>query len=364
MELRPVLRAFPVPSRVTECVVAQLQLTLAVSLLCALQAIPVLGNDDVYQVGPGITPPKLLKKVEPQYSHQARTALVQGTALFEIVIGTDGKPTDITVLSPIGFGLDERAQEAIQAWRFKPAEKDGTPVKARANVQVNFRFPDVWHDAKHEQRRTSYNAALHKFKTGDPKKVDEAVQIVQDLSKQKFPAAAYLYGALLREGKLVPKDLEQGRQLLLFASEKEVGPALYEVGKMYLEGRELPADSSKGMQMIRDAAVMGSLGAQLYLGAQAEAGKGVPQDLSAARRYYRLCAAAGEAACQVRLAKLLLRQPQRAEREYVQALAWLELAAERGSSEAKGMLDNEHSNATPERVKWVGSLKAQLLLRQ
>jgi outer membrane biosynthesis protein TonB len=38
------------------------------------------------------------------------------------------------------MGLDEKAIEAVQQWRFKPGYKDGRPVPVMANVEVNFRL--------------------------------------------------------------------------------------------------------------------------------------------------------------------------------------------------------------------------------
>jgi TonB family protein len=36
------------------------------------------------------------------------------------------------------MGLDEKALEAVKAWRFEPAKKDGVPVAVLVNVEVNF----------------------------------------------------------------------------------------------------------------------------------------------------------------------------------------------------------------------------------
>jgi TonB family protein len=338
---------------------ARFILYLACACSVALSQHPAA--DDVYRVGPGITPPKLLRKVEPTYPAQARSAYVQGTVLFEAVVDTNGKLTDITLVSPLGFGLDERAQEAIERWELKPGEKDGKPVKVRANIEVNFRLLGTWYDSKEERRRTSYNLAVANLKGNDTKSVEHATRTIQELSKEKYPPAAYLHAMLLREGKLLPKDLPESAKLLLFSSEKNFGPAMYEVGRMQLAGEEVPLDAQKGLQLIHDAAVLGSTGAQLYLGTLYEAGKDAPRDVMKARRYYRLCAAAREPVCQFRLARLLLADPDRSERQYVQALAWLQLASEAGSSQARALFERERPNVTAEQNTWIASLKPQLL---
>ena len=60
--------------------------------------------------------------------------------MLAIVVDTDGKAKDIRVVRSLGMGLDEKAIEAVDKWRFKPGYKDGKPVPVKANVEVNFRL--------------------------------------------------------------------------------------------------------------------------------------------------------------------------------------------------------------------------------
>ena len=98
------------------------------------------GLDDAIRIGPGVTPPRLLHKVEPEYSSDARADHIQGTVVLQLAVNEKGRATGITVISPLGFGLDERAQAAVQTWEFAPGMKDGKPVPVMATIEVNFRL--------------------------------------------------------------------------------------------------------------------------------------------------------------------------------------------------------------------------------
>jgi protein TonB len=97
-------------------------------------------HDGIYGLGQVSTLPVLLIKVDPEYSEQARQAKFQGTVLLRVIIDEKGLPRQISVIRPLGMQLDEKAIEAVQHWRFKPATKDGKAVPVEATVEVNFRL--------------------------------------------------------------------------------------------------------------------------------------------------------------------------------------------------------------------------------
>ncbi len=82
----------------------------------------------------------LVSKFEPESNEYAQTNGVAGMALYHAVIGPDGKPGEIAVARPIGFGLDENAVKAIQNAKFDPAIKDGKPVPVLLDLVVQFRI--------------------------------------------------------------------------------------------------------------------------------------------------------------------------------------------------------------------------------
>jgi protein TonB len=95
---------------------------------------------NVYQPGGGVSAPKVLLKVDPEYSEDARKAKYQGTVLLSVVVDEHGIVRDIRVLRPLGLGLDQKAVEAVVQWKFRPGTKDGKPVAVQATIEVNFRL--------------------------------------------------------------------------------------------------------------------------------------------------------------------------------------------------------------------------------
>ena len=94
----------------------------------------------VFRVGGGVSQPSVIFKVDPEYSEEARKAKYSGTVLLQLVVDVDGKAKNIKVMKGVGLGLDEKAIEAVQKWKFSPGKKDGKAVAVYATVEVNFRL--------------------------------------------------------------------------------------------------------------------------------------------------------------------------------------------------------------------------------
>lgn len=87
-----------------------------------------------------VVDPVLLTKVDPEYSDEARRAKLQGIVVIKIDVDTNGRPTNIRVLRGLGLGLDERARESVEKWRFKPGKINGKPAVTSAVIEVTFRL--------------------------------------------------------------------------------------------------------------------------------------------------------------------------------------------------------------------------------
>ena len=58
--------------------------------------------------------------------------------IIGLVVDKVGEPTDVKIISPVGYGLDEKAIESVKTWKFEPARRGAEPVAVYATVEVAF----------------------------------------------------------------------------------------------------------------------------------------------------------------------------------------------------------------------------------
>jgi TonB family protein len=89
----------------------------------------------------GVTLPKCAFCPDPQYSDEAREAKLQGAVTLLVLVGADGRASQIRVVRGIGLGLDDRAVQAIRRWKFVPAlDASRHAVPAWVTVEAVFRL--------------------------------------------------------------------------------------------------------------------------------------------------------------------------------------------------------------------------------
>jgi protein TonB len=88
----------------------------------------------------GVTPPVPITRVEAEYTLEAHAAKYSGSVQVSLVVDQQGVPRDLKVVRAAGFGLDEKALEAVRKWTFRPGMKNGKPVAVPAVVEVRFEF--------------------------------------------------------------------------------------------------------------------------------------------------------------------------------------------------------------------------------
>jgi len=91
-----------------------------------------------FRVGSGVSAPVLLMSAEAEFSEDARRAKYEGKCMISLVVDAHGMPQNVHTETPLDYGLSEKAIEAVNKYRFKPAMKDGMPVPVKMNVEVRF----------------------------------------------------------------------------------------------------------------------------------------------------------------------------------------------------------------------------------
>jgi TonB family protein len=98
-------------------------------------------GDSVYMAGVGgVSNPIPLVTPEAEFSDEARQHKYQGVCMIAVIVDAQGMPRNPRVVRSLGMGLDQKALEAVERYRFKPAMKNGKPVAAAISVLVNFRL--------------------------------------------------------------------------------------------------------------------------------------------------------------------------------------------------------------------------------
>jgi TonB family protein len=91
-------------------------------------------------VSEGMTPPKVLNSIDPSSNEYAQKYGIAGMELLRTVVDASGTPRQIAIARPIGFGLDEKAVDAVKKSHFQPAMLNGQAVPVVIDMVVTFRI--------------------------------------------------------------------------------------------------------------------------------------------------------------------------------------------------------------------------------
>jgi TonB family protein len=121
---------------------AGITLCLVAAGTLAIRTFPLQAQDRrIHRVSePGVIAPKVLYKVDPNYTQEARDAKIEGTVVVDVEVHPDGKAHNLKVERTLDPGLDQKALDAISAWRFQPATKNGKPIAVEATIEINFKL--------------------------------------------------------------------------------------------------------------------------------------------------------------------------------------------------------------------------------
>jgi protein TonB len=113
----------------------------AVAAVMGGVALAQAQSGDVYQIGNGVTSPRLVKEVKPVYPEAVKSRRITGVVELTAVVLPDGTVgDDIKVTRSLDEDLDKEAVKAIRQWIFTPGTKDGKAVAVQINIELSFNF--------------------------------------------------------------------------------------------------------------------------------------------------------------------------------------------------------------------------------
>jgi protein TonB len=98
------------------------------------------GDRETLDASDVTTSATLLSGAPIVYPPAARAAEVEADVAVEIVVDALGRVVEAKPLRASGYGLDEAAVRAVARYRFRPAARDGRPVRVRMPWLVQFRL--------------------------------------------------------------------------------------------------------------------------------------------------------------------------------------------------------------------------------
>ena len=123
----------------------------AIALFCGLMAVAAVAipatayyasppdtQAQLYKVGGAVSAPKVIYKVEPEYTEEARDAKITGTVLLSLIVDEAGHTGNIQVVRGLDPGLDKNAIAAVSQWRFDPARRNAQAVAVKVKIELNF----------------------------------------------------------------------------------------------------------------------------------------------------------------------------------------------------------------------------------
>jgi TonB family protein len=85
--------------------------------------------------------PIATRRATPTYPEDLKDYSISGTVLLRVIVDEMGKTKVVDIVTPMGFGLDQAAIDAVNRWEYEPAKRDGVPVKVYIRIEFNFSAP-------------------------------------------------------------------------------------------------------------------------------------------------------------------------------------------------------------------------------
>jgi periplasmic protein TonB len=130
-----------VPKFNREATRAEKTVTPSVTSTVTPKKSPEPASTSNYNDPSSVTPPKLVRRVEPRYTADALSRKIEGKVRLSFFVTPNGNVRTIRVIHRLETGLDREAIEALSHWRYSPALVDGRPTTVQITEEIDFRLP-------------------------------------------------------------------------------------------------------------------------------------------------------------------------------------------------------------------------------
>jgi protein TonB len=79
-----------------------------------------------------------VRTAAPEYPYELKRAGISGVVTVAFSVDEKGNVIDPAVQKSSNKGFEQAALNAISKWKFKPALQDGTPVKSKLAIPLQF----------------------------------------------------------------------------------------------------------------------------------------------------------------------------------------------------------------------------------
>ena len=108
--------------------------------LFAIVSLPLLADDTVYtkvDVNPVPT-----KTPPPVFPPEMKKQGISGVVALVVVVDESGAVIESSVAKSSRPEFEPAALEAVKSWKFKPAQKGGSPVKVKFTIPLRFNLEE------------------------------------------------------------------------------------------------------------------------------------------------------------------------------------------------------------------------------
>jgi TonB family protein len=110
-------------------------------LVCAAAMTPaglVMAADDPEVFQTPTTKAVPTRMPAPEYSNDLRSQRIEGIVILVAIVDEKGAVVDVKVQKTAHEQLSVVAEQAVRRWKFKPAQKDGIPIRCKFTVPLKF----------------------------------------------------------------------------------------------------------------------------------------------------------------------------------------------------------------------------------